>query len=175
MEGNWDILIKAGGGAVAAVLIALAVRPARMNARSEGGLRIVEPGGGMKIVSAVMIAIAGLLALAVVAFPPDEPGEAPYAYGVLAMAVLFGGMFLYLLFVFRIAYDDNFIHVNSLFHRNRRVAWTSVTAVEYSQTWQGWRVESSEGVRFWVYPYLAGHAEFLQRVDDRIREAAHPR
>ena len=102
---------------------------------------------------------------------PDEPGEAPYAYGVMAMAVLFGGMFFYLLFVFRISYDDNFIHVSTLFHRNRRVAWTTVTAAEYSQAWQGWRVRTSEGVRFWVYPYLAGHAEFLQRADDEIGKA----
>lgn len=175
MDGNWDILIKAGGGAIAAALVALALRPARMEARREGGRRIVEAGGGMKIVSAAMIAIAGLLAVAVVAFPPDEPGEAPYAYGVLAMAVLFGGMFFYLLLVFRISYDDNFIHVNTLFHRNRRVAWTSVTAVEYSKTWQGWRFQTSEGMRFWIYPYLAGHAGLLQQADDRIRNAERRR
>lgn len=162
------VAINVGAATLGAILIALAARPARDDTRGEGGLRIVEVGAGMKFVSAVVLVIAGTMFVALTIFWPDDPEDMPYAVAVLAILVLVGSSFSYLLFVFRISYDDNFIHVNTLIHRNRRIPWTSVVAVDYSELWLGWRIRTSAGVRFWVYSYHAGYTEFLQTVENRI-------
>lgn len=175
MSGSEDIafIVGAGviGGAIAYILKAFVFRGGRSGARGKDGRQIVEPGIGLKIVSAVMIVIVCAMFVVLAAFWPSDPGDVPYAAGVLVMFGLLGGMFLYILFVFRISYDDELIHVNTLIHRNRQVRWTSVVAVDHSETWDGWRIRTSDGVRFWVYSYLTGHAEFLQTAEDKIGAA----
>lgn len=81
-------------------------------------------------------------------------------------------MFFYLAFVFRIAYDDNFIHLRTLRHWKRRIPWDAVRSVEYRPGWQAWHVKTEGAGTIWVYHYQSGHAEFLELARQKIARAA---
>jgi len=172
---DWiDIAVKVGGGALTLAITAWVLRPARGRAWREAGLRHVEYAPAFKGLFVVMTAVVVGVGWALATHARFEPDDLKYAVGLGAAAVLILGMFFYVGFVYRIAWDDNFIHLRTLRHWGRRIPWDAVRAVEYRDVWQAWHVKTADAGTIWIYHYQSGHSEFLEMAADKISQAARP-
>ena len=171
MEDWIDILIKAGGGAVTLALITWVLRPARGGARREAGLRHVEYAPAFKALFVLMAGIVVFVGWALVAHGSFGPGDMKYAVGLGVAGALIIGMFGYMAFVFRIAWDDNFIHLRTLRHWGRRIPWDAVRSVGYRRIWQAWHVRTVDAGTIWIYPFQSGHGEFLEMAKGKASRA----
>ena len=172
MEDWTEIAVKVGGGALTLAITAWVLRPARGRARREAGLRYVEYAAAFKPLFVVMAAIVVGVGWALATHATFKPDDMKYAIGLGVAAVLILGMFFYIAFVYRIAYDDNFIHLRTLRHWNRRIPWDAVRNVEYRAAWQAWHVKTADSGTIWIYQHLSGHAEFLEMAADKISRNA---
>jgi hypothetical protein len=172
MDGWIDIAVKVGGGAVTLAITAWVLRPARGRARREAGLRHVEYAPAFKALFVVMTAIVVGVGWALATHATFGPDDTKYAVGLGVGAAVILAMFFYIGFVYRIAYDDNFIHLRTLRHWGRRIPWDAVRKVEYRSGWQAWHVKTADAGTIWIYQHLSGHAEFLELAGDKISRAA---
>jgi len=172
MEGWIDIVVKAGGGAVTLALIAWILRPASLRGRREGGLRIVEYAPAFKALFVLMAGLIGFVGWVMATRGTIGRDDTPYVAGLGIAGVLIVGMFAYIAFVYRISWDDNFIHLRTLRHWGRGIPWDAVRSVTYSDAWQAWLVKAAGAGTIWIYRYQRGHGEFLEMAEDRISRNA---
>lgn len=170
---DWiDIAVKAGGGAVTLALIAWILRPASLRGRREGGLRYVEYAPAFKALFVLMAGLVGFVGWALAAHGAIGPDDAPYVVGLGVGGALIMGLFGYMAFVYRIAWDDNFVHLRTLRHWGRRIPWDAVRSVAYSDMWQAWLVKTAGSGTIWIYRYQRGHGEFLEMAEARATRNA---
>lgn len=153
---------------VTASLIDRLLKSTRLEARLEGGRRIVAVNLGVKLLAALFP--AGPLGALFLVFLYGDDGQPLIIFGIIGAFLLLAATLVYMALLTHLEFDDNYIYFSSPFYRNRRIPWSSVTRGWYSAALTTYYVDTKEIGKIRISAMQHGWAEFLRLAGRKLRE-----